>query len=296
MIEDIFQSIAPNEKRYLLETCGHLINMALKELLQKSKDCGHYYHHLKENGVEEEKEYSMQKNDLDDGSSHRNISKSRFNPIETLGQTFLELKDKDLFNNSARPARNSTFRPGAGGGPPGTGYVRRKRGAVFAEVKPVTATEELPFYPKDAADQAKLDKVLGNNMITEKLSEDAKRKLVGAMYKRTYNERDVIIQYGDMGEEYYVLHEGFVECLLYDQSGSEVLLKKTLPRDACFGELGLLYNSRRSATILASTPSTVWVISGPVFRSVIMAAQMETRNKRLQFLDRVDLFKNIGRY
>lgn len=42
-----------------------------------------------------------------------------------------------------------------------------------------------------------------------------------------------------------------------------------------FGELALLYNSPRSATVIASVDSVVWVITRRTFRSIIIISSEE---------------------
>ena len=93
-----------------------------------------------------------------------------------------------------------------------------------------------------------------------------------------------------------MLGEGLCECSVLDENGSEVVLKKTLKEGNCFGELALLYNSIRSATIRALTPSTAYVLAGSLFRSIIMASAVKVRNVRFQFLDKVKIFEQITRY
>lgn len=134
------------------------------------------------------------------------------------------------------------------------------------------------------------------NILTAKLSDEAVNNLVNAMYERQYEAGEVLIKFGDMGNEYFVLGEGTCECLVHDEISKEVVLKKTLKPGNCFGELALLYNSIRSATIKALTPCKAYVLAGSLFRSIIMASAVKLRNVRFQFLDGVKIFEQISRY
>ena len=55
------------------------------------------------------------------------------------------------------------------------------------------------------------------NMLTAKLSEEAVNNLINAMYERHYEAGEVLIKFGDMGDEYFVLGEGTCECLVLDE-------------------------------------------------------------------------------
>ena len=138
--------------------------------------------------------------------------------------------------------------------------------------------------------------MIRTNILTAKLSDEAITDLTNAMYARKYKQGEVLIKFGDVGDEYFVLGEGLCECSVLDEKGSEVVLKKTLKEGNCFGELALLYNSIRSATIRALTPSTAYVLAGSLFRSIIMASAVKVRNVRFQFLDKVKIFEQITRY
>ena len=63
-----------------------------------------------------------------------------------------------------------------------------------------------------------------------------------------------------------------------------------------FGEIALLYDDKRSASITALTNCEVWVLSSDVFKHLIAAHAIKRRNISLEYLDKVQLFKNLGTY
>ena len=70
----------------------------------------------------------------------------------------------------------------------------------------------------------------------------------------------MLINFGDEGEEYFILKSGAVNVEVIDEETKEVVATKTLQEGAAFGELALLYNSPRSATITALTDCHAWVL------------------------------------
>ena len=80
-----------------------------------------------------------------------------------------------------------------------------------------------------------------------------------------------------------------------DESGEEVF-KKTIMEGEAFGELALLYDAPRSATITALVDSTCWVLDRLTFKSIIMASAVRERSIRLQFLDNIKVFEKMDRY
>ena len=63
-----------------------------------------------------------------------------------------------------------------------------------------------------------------------------------------------------------------------------------------FGELALLYNDKRSATIEASTECMCYSLDGTLFKQIVMKASMDKRNTRQRFLNSIKLFDSIDKY
>ena len=52
-----------------------------------------------------------------------------------------------------------------------------------------------------------------------------------------------------------------------------------------FGELALLYNDKRSATILAVELCTAYILEGSLFKGIVIKSNMEKRTIKVGFLD-----------
>ena len=63
-----------------------------------------------------------------------------------------------------------------------------------------------------------------------------------------------------------------------------------------FGEIALLYNDKRTATVEAFTECDTWVLSGDVFKHIIAAYSIQRRNVSLDALNKVELFKVLETY
>jgi CRP-like cAMP-binding protein len=98
------------------------------------------------------------------------------------------------------------------------------------------------------------------------------------MQKRTYNSNDNIITYGDLGNEYYILDQGVVEIIVYKDGtdpkdpelSKKVAFSKFISTGIGFGEIALLYNDHRTATVRAAEPCHCWVLEGRVFKNIII--------------------------
>lgn len=63
-----------------------------------------------------------------------------------------------------------------------------------------------------------------------------------------------------------------------------------------FGEIALLYNDKRTASVTALTNCEAWVLSGDVFKHIIAAHSLQRRTLSLEYLDKVQLFKPLETY
>ena len=95
-------------------------------------------------------------------------------------------------------------------------------------------------------------------------------------------EGQTVIKEGDPGNCLYVVELGNLDCtkqfvilITSTQKGEEKpkLLKKYVPGEA-FGELALLYNTPRAATITATTECILWSLDRETFNHVIKGAAM----------------------
>eukprot|EP00435_Cladocopium_sp_Y103_P017071 s2949_g4.t1 len=112
------------------------------------------------------------------------------------------------------------------------------------------------------------------------------------MEKRSFKPRERIIQQGDDGDCLYVVEEGLVECKVL-QSGVEQVVK-TCGRGEVFGELALLYNCPRAASVDAKSECTVWRLDRETFNHVAKDAALKRNVKHDAFLRKVSLFSSLN--
>jgi CRP-like cAMP-binding protein len=110
---------------------------------------------------------------------------------------------------------------------------------------------------------------------------------------RTYGENEVIVGEGDRGDALFVLARGRVKVALFGESGREVILSVFKEPGDFFGEMSLLDDEPRSATVVAMEPSTLLVLSRADFRAHLgrhprVAVQVMTElSRRLRRADAV---------
>ena len=112
------------------------------------------------------------------------------------------------------------------------------------------------------------------------LSEEEMAALLDIVIVRSFKEGDTIIQEGNLGGEMYVLQEGEVQVARsltlkvgrheFEQT-EKALTRLSGKEHICFGEMAMLSQDRRSASIVALTDCTTFVIERDRFEEFCKA-------------------------
>ena len=71
---------------------------------------------------------------------------------------------------------------------------------------------------------------------------------------------------------------------------SKIQFTKVMEKGAGFGELSLLFNDKRSATIEATSECETFVLDGNIFKTVIIKSSLDKRSLKTSMLDKIKLF------
>ena len=126
------------------------------------------------------------------------------------------------------------------------------------------------------------------------LSEDEFGIVINAMQEAKFKEGQVVIQEGDDGDNLYVVEQGKLGCTKV-LKGVSTHLKDYSPGEA-FGELALLYNAPRAATITASEDCRLWSLDRQTFNHIVKDAAARKRERYEAFLAKVKILQNIEPY
>jgi cAMP-dependent protein kinase regulator len=121
--------------------------------------------------------------------------------------------------------------------------------------------------------------------------------VINAMEEKVFEKGENIITQGEKGDCLYFVEEGKLYC--YKKIASEQspkLVKEYGPGDA-FGELALLYNAPRAATITAESDKVItWVLDRETFNHIVKEAAQKKREKYENFLKKVEILSSIEPY
>ena len=150
--------------------------------------------------------------------------------------------------------------------------ARAKRAAVSAEAGTSAADDGAPFkkvsHPKSAEARAFIHSVVDSSALFAGATPAQREQLVDAMEERQASDGEMIIRQGDAGDHFFIVRTGEYAVLLKQKGDTPVHKYKP---GGSFGELALLYNKPRAASIKCVQPGVVYALDRSTFRYVLMA-------------------------
>ncbi|XP_034408108.1 cGMP-dependent protein kinase 2 [Cyclopterus lumpus] len=140
---------------------------------------------------------------------------------------------------------------------------------------------------KDSHTKKLINNAITNNNFLKRLEPQHMREMVDCMYEKVYTEGQLVIQEGEPGNYLYVLADGLVEVI---QNGK--LLGEMRPGTA-FGELAILYNCKRTATVKAVSQSHIWALDRQTFQAIMMQTTQARHEEYFSFLRSVSLLRGL---
>ncbi|XP_008197146.1 cGMP-dependent protein kinase, isozyme 2 forms cD4/T1/T3A/T3B isoform X3 [Tribolium castaneum] len=169
---------------------------------------------------------------------------------------------------------------------------RKQRAGISAEPQSEASILELsketfPTYNKDESSRELIKAAILDNDFMKNLESTQIKEIVDCMYPEAYTAGSLIIKEGDVGSIVYVLEEGCVEV------SRENKFLSTLTPGKVLGELAILYNCQRTATIKAATDCKLWAIERQCFQTIMMRTGLIRQAEYTDFLKSVPIFKNL---
>jgi CRP-like cAMP-binding protein len=155
----------------------------------------------------------------------------------------------------------------------------------YVTTMPANATKE-----KNAETTQLILSAIKDNVLFMNLDNEHKIQIIAEMYKTEINAGVSAVTQGALGDNLYVVESG--------QFSVFVNNKKVASRGAgsCFGELALMYNAPRAATVTAEVNSVVWVVDRFTFRRIVTNLSEKKFSLYISFLKKVDLLSPLVEY
>ncbi|KAI9686420.1 MAG: hypothetical protein M1822_003765 [Bathelium mastoideum] len=187
-------------------------------------------------------------------------------------------------------------------------YNLNRRTSVSAESLNPTSSANDNFTPpqhaKTAEQQARLRAAVASNFLFSHLDDEQSAQVLGALQEKAIPAKGIkVITQGDEGDYFYVVERGSFAIYVHpsgrlEPGGPEGLGSKVgeCGPGGSFGELALMYNAPRAATVVSREPSTLWALDRVTFRRILMDSAFARRRMYEAFLEEVPLLASLTPY
>ena len=128
------------------------------------------------------------------------------------------------------------------------------------------------------------------------LDASEKEVVVKAMEERHVQPGENVVTQGSDGSELFVVDSGELACTKVFEKGGESKFLKDYHSGESFGELALLYNAPRAATVTAKTPAVLWVLDRSCFINIVKDSAVRRRERYEEFLKKVPILSDMDPY
>jgi len=169
----------------------------------------------------------------------------------------------------------------------GHGNNNNKKQGVSGQSASMSSNVAIQKHSKDFRSRTIIKEAVMENDFLKNLSANQVRELVDAMYEKTVPKGCYVIREGENGSHLYVSGEGE-----YDVVKDGKVLGR-LGVGKAFGELAILYNCKRTASIKAVTDGKLWALERSVFQKIMMSTGIKKTENQVNFLKIVPLLSTL---
>jgi len=151
-----------------------------------------------------------------------------------------------------------------------------------------------PVIAKTEEQKERLKTCLSKSFLFSCLEDQDMTIVIGAMKEVIAESKQRVIVQGEEGDFLFVIEAGKADCIIKIDGIDKVV--KTCEAGDVFGELALLYNCPRAATVEAQEKCTLWQLDRDTFNNIVKEAAQKKRQRYDTFLAKVPLLTSMDAY
>eukprot|EP01006_Ploeotia_vitrea_P037740 TRINITY_DN66166_c3_g2_i1.p1 TRINITY_DN66166_c3_g2~~TRINITY_DN66166_c3_g2_i1.p1 ORF type:complete len:811 (+),score=504.52 TRINITY_DN66166_c3_g2_i1:84-2435(+) len=160
-------------------------------------------------------------------------------------------------------------------------------GRKFSSVAPSSASKE-----KSGEQRRMILNAVRDNLLFSGLNDEHRDGIIEEMWRTEVKEGVDVIKQGDRGDNLYVVESGTFDIFVTKGEATRKVAERG--RGTCFGELALMYNAPRAATVRAACDCVVWVVDRFTFRRILANVSDKQLTEYEAFLKKVELLAPLS--
>ncbi|CCI45083.1 unnamed protein product [Albugo candida] len=152
---------------------------------------------------------------------------------------------------------------------------------------------DFKVHPKAEPIRHLLTQILHTNVLFTGLSSDELLSCLDAFFPVKVSKQTIVFKQGDQGDHFYAVETGKLEILVSVPHAQGPIRYGFLTPGMGFGELALLCNMPRAATIRSITDVELWALQRNTFREITAYHKLQRHQKTLSILQGIPILKKL---
>uniref|UniRef100_A0A8C7WJ30 cAMP-dependent protein kinase type II-alpha regulatory subunit n=1 Tax=Oncorhynchus mykiss TaxID=8022 RepID=A0A8C7WJ30_ONCMY len=180
--------------------------------------------------------------------------------------------------------------------PPSNRNKYSRRASVCAEAYNPDDDEDEDFEPrvvhsKSDEQRRRLQDACRDILLFKTLDQEQFSEVLDGMFEVLVKPQEHIINQGEDGDNFYVIERGVYDIVVLIDGVGKCVGK--YDNKGSFGELALMYNTPRAATIMATQEGALWGLDRATFHRLIVKNNAKKRKMYEAFIECVPLLKSL---
>uniref|UniRef100_A0A8C7LAZ7 cAMP-dependent protein kinase type II-alpha regulatory subunit n=1 Tax=Oncorhynchus kisutch TaxID=8019 RepID=A0A8C7LAZ7_ONCKI len=146
-------------------------------------------------------------------------------------------------------------------------------------------------HPKSDEQRRRLQDACRDILLFKTLDQEQFSEVLDGMFEVLVKPQEHIIDQGDDGDNFYVIERGVYDIIVLIDGVGKCVGK--YDNKGSFGELALMYNTPRAATIMANQEGALWGLDRATFHRLIVKNNAKKRKMYEAFIECVPLLKSL---
>lgn len=143
---------------------------------------------------------------------------------------------------------------------------------------------------KDKKGLALLSRSLASHVLLSSLTEEERNEVFESMFTVTAKPGELIIKQGDAGDNFYIIEQGEVDLIVDGKKGVSI------GEGGSFGELALINETPRAATLRSVGEVKLWGIGRLSYRKVLMGSTIKKRKAYQELLSKILILERLDKW
>ncbi|KAI9277416.1 cyclic nucleotide-binding-like protein [Sporodiniella umbellata] len=167
-------------------------------------------------------------------------------------------------------------------------YKVTRRISVSAESIQPKRPRGVQKIPKSEHEKQMIEKSLQSHFLFKNIEEGQRQQAIEMMKSRSFSEGECVIEQGTEGDFFYIVSLGTLDCFV------DKVCVEQYERGGSFGELALMYNAPRAASLIGTSYGELWALDRLSFRWMMMESNQTKRSLHTSFLQQVPLLQDLS--